>query len=405
MEIRPILSSLRRHKTAAALIVLEIALTCAILCNAIFLIGGRVEQMQRSSGIAENELLFISASSLSPERNADAARREDLAALAAVPGVKAASSVNQIPYGDNVWRMGVKLDPDQSDATLHVSTYMDDGGLVDTLGLTISQGRGFAEGEYQDMSAIDAGDGPAQVPSVILSRSLAEQLFPGESALGRDLHIWGESPSRVVGVMEDLLAPGSGRTLAEAYYTAMFPVRVANGDYALRTDPQQREAVLDAAIAALNAVDPNRIISQRTHVTDMRHAFHSRDRAVIWLLLAVCTCLLAVTAFGIVGLASFWVQQRTRQIGVRRALGATRGQILRYFQSENLILTTAGIALGMVLAYAINQWLMSAHELPRLPLHYLPAGALVLWLLGQLAVLGPARRAARIPPAIATRTA
>jgi putative ABC transport system permease protein len=124
-----------------------------------------------------------------------------------------------------------------------------------------------------------------------------------------------------------------------------------------------------------------------------------------WLLGAVCMGLLLITALGIVGLASFWVQQRTKQIGIRRALGATRGQILRYFQIENFLIAGIGIALGMLLAFGLNQLLMSKYELPRLPLLYLPAGALILWLLGQLAVLGPARRAAMVPPAIATRSA
>jgi putative ABC transport system permease protein len=98
------------------------------------------------------------------------------------------------------------------------------------------------------------------------------------------------------------------------------------------------------------------------------------------------------------------VQQRTKQIGVRRALGATRGQILRYFQIENFLLATVGIVIGMLLAYAINQLLMGRYELPRLPLVYLPVGALALWFLGQVAVYGPARRAAMVPPAVATRS-
>jgi putative ABC transport system permease protein len=125
---------------------------------------------------------------------------------------------------------------------------------------------------------------------------------------------------------------------------------------------------------------------------------------MMWLLVAVCIALLVVTALGIVGLASFWVQQRTKQIGVRRALGATRGQILRYFQTENFLLATLGIVIGMMLAYGINQLLMGKYELPRLPAVYLPIGAVVLWLLGQLAVFGPARRASAVPPAVATRT-
>ena len=136
----------------------------------------------------------------------------------------------------------------------------------------------------------------------------------------------------------------------------------------------------------------------------MRADYYRQDRAMAWLLVAVIVALLVVTALGIVGLASFWVAQRTKQIGVRRALGATRGQILRYFQTENFLLATIGIVLGMLMAYGINQLLMERYELPRLPALYLPVGALALWMLGQIAVFGPARRAAAVPPAVATRS-
>ena len=123
------------------------------------------------------------------------------------------------------------------------------------------------------------------------------------------------------------------------------------------------------------------------------------------LLVGVCVALLVVTALGIVGLGSFWVAQRRRQIGVRRALGATRADILRYFQTENFLLATMGIGLGMVLAYGINLFLMVHYELPRMPGFYLPIGALALWTVGQVAVLGPAMRASEVPPVVATRAA
>ena len=157
----------------------------------------------------------------------------------------------------------------------------------------------------------------------------------------------------------------------------------------------------------LKANGPNRIILEDNTKTlaELRQEYYQADRAMVWLLLAVCIALLVVTALGIVGLASFWVQQRTKQIGVRRALGATRGQILRYFQTENFLLASIGIVLGMLLAYAINQLLMSKYELPRLPLYYLPIGAVLWWLLGQIAGVGPARKAASVPPAVATRSA
>ena len=137
----------------------------------------------------------------------------------------------------------------------------------------------------------------------------------------------------------------------------------------------------------------------------MRQRYFRDDRSMAWLLVSTILALLGVTAIGIVGLASFWVQQRTRQIGVRRALGARRIDILRYFQTENFLLATAGIVLGCAAAIGINVWLMAHYAVPRLPIVYLPIGAVALWTLGQLAVLGPALRAARVAPTLAMRAA
>ena len=192
-------------------------------------------------------------------------------------------------------------------------------------------------------------------------------------------------------------------------YSAILPVRApytVGGNYVIRvTDPARRDEVLKAAVEALKPTARTASSWPTTpDVQELRAKYYQQDRAMVWLLVAVCIALLVVTALGIVGLASFWVQQRTKQIGVRRALGATRGQILRYFQTENFLLATLGIVLGMMLAYGINQLLMGKYELPRLPAIYLPVGAVALWLLGQVSVLGPARRAAAVPPAVATRS-
>jgi putative ABC transport system permease protein len=159
-----------------------------------------------------------------------------------------------------------------------------------------------------------------------------------------------------------------------------------------------------AAVKTLRKLDPHRIILEKKTFDQIRADFFRNDRAMAGTLLGVIIALLTVTALGIVGLASFWVAQRRRTIGVRRALGATRHQILRYFQTENFLLASIGIALGMVLAWGINLFLMHHYELPRLPWEYLPIGAVALWLIGQLAVLGPALRAANVPPVVATRS-
>ncbi len=405
MDIRPILSTLLRHKTAAALIVLEIALSCAIVCNALFLIGNRLDHMQRPSGFDETHLVFVKANGITKDEEAKAVTRADLDGLRAIPGVDSATVVNQIPFGNSVWMSGIKLRPDQEDSTLSTTNYMVSEDGLKTLGLRLLEGRDFAASEYVD-------DGDGWIPSVIVSRALAQRLFPDQGAVGQSIYVFGNKPHRIVGIVEHLPRPRDGGAPAAEYDMSMlFPSRVTysdGGTYALRVhDPAQRAAVLAQAQRVIASHGPTRIISKGGTGTmeDKRARYYRNDRAMAWLLVAVSAALLVVTALGIVGLASFWVAQRTRQIGVRRALGATKGQILRYFQTENFILATLGIVLGMVLAYAINQLLMSKYELPRLPLIYLPVGAVLLWLLGQIAVLWPARRAAAVPPAIATRSA
>ena len=410
MDIRPILTTLRRHKTAAALIVFEIALSCAIICNAVFLISNRLELMDRTSGLAEKEIVRVQLTGINNNKDARAVTQSDLAALRGLPGVKAATVTNQVTFGDSSWNSGVNLKQDQPFPNLSATTYFGDEQLVGTLGLNLIAGRGFNSDEFLNYEDLDKLPDDTGVPAAIVTKAVADKLFPGENAVGKSFYSWGDKPIRIVGVVDHLARPNNRGGAAEYEYSMLFPIRVTyevGGNYLLRVDPSRRDETMKAAIAALEKNGPTRIILQDETKTleQMRDEFYQQDRSMAWLLVAVCVALLVVTALGIVGLASFWVQQRTKQIGVRRALGATRGQVLRYFQTENFLLATVGIVLGMLLAYSINLWLMSAYELPRMPASYLPIGAVLLWLLGQIAVFGPAHRAAAVPPAVATRSA
>ena len=405
MDIRPILSTLFRHKTAATLIVLEIALSCAIICNALFLISNRLERMDRPTGLAENEIVRINTTSIGSEPEiADARAREDVAALRAVPGVAAATSTNHLPFDSSSWNSSISLQRDQRTPNLNANVYLGDEQLLETFGLRLVAGRDFISSEYVDWAALQKPGSEVPIPAALISRKVADELFPGQNAIGKTFYSWGEAPIRVVGVVEHLIRTNDNGGAAQSQYSMVLPVRVPMGRFALRTSPERRDDVLKAAVAALERNDPGRVILDQGSFAQLKQNWYRQDRAMAWLLMAVIVALLVVTALGIVGLASFWVQQRTKQIGIRRALGATRGQILRYFQTENFLLATVGIVIGMLLAYAINQLLMGRYELPRLPLYYLPVGAIALWLLGQIAVFWPARRAAAIPPALATRS-
>ena len=406
MHFRHILSALRRHRIAASLLVLEIAFTCAVVCNALFIIGHRLERMQRPTGVDEAHLVEVGVRSVAPgsAEALMAQTRTDLAALRAVPGVANAAIVNQTLFGHSISFSGVSLSDDSKAPSIPVTQYMGNAPLAATLGLKLSAGRWFKPDEFVSQSQLDGGAGG--IP-VIISRALAEHFFPGQSAVGKTLHAFGAN--QVVGVVQRLVQPRDYGAAGHYDYAMMFPVNESypHGTYLLRVkDSAQRQAVIQGALHALKVDGPLRLISPKdvTTLQAARARYYRNDRAMAWLLAGVCLLLLLVTTVGIVGLTSFWVAQRRRQIGIRRAIGATRSDILRYFQVENFLLATAGIVLGMVLAYGINLVLMAHYELPRLPVIYLPVGALALWIIGQLAVLGPALRAAAVPPVVATRS-
>ncbi|HUJ63413.1 MAG TPA: FtsX-like permease family protein [Kofleriaceae bacterium] len=405
MHFIPILSTLRRHRTAAVLIVLEIALTCAIVCNAIFLIGDRLHRMDQPSGVAENELLRIGLTGIGTKADAGSLTAQDLAALRAIPGVKSAATIDMVPFGGSSWNSSISLGPEDAASSVNAGMYMGGPDLIDTLGLQLVAGRGFTADEMVDFDAAQAQK--VHIPSIILTRGAARRLFQDKNPIGQPVYVWGKQPQIVVGVIDQIARPNevNGPELFDC--AMLLPVRLTYtnaGNYVVRVDPARLDEVNGEVEQTLDNVDPSRIILEHETFHQIRREHFKGDRAMAYLLVGVCLALLVITALGVVGLASFWVQQRTRQIGIRRALGATKRDIVHYFQMENFILATLGIVLGMALAYGVNLWLMGKYHVPRLPAEFLPIGASLLWLLGQVAVLGPALRAAAIPPAIATRS-
>jgi putative ABC transport system permease protein len=409
MELRPILSTLRRHKTTAWLLIMEIALTCAIVCNAVFMINHRLQHMHMSTGIDEHALVQVQLAEVTPSPDIYARAREDLAVLRQVPGVQDVALVNQLPLGGSSSNSSIKLDPEQREPTLaSVGTYFGET-LAQTMGVRLVAGRHLQPDEVLDadvvLKALASGDSKVLAPVTVITQALAQRLWPGADALGKTIYV-GPVGVRVVGVVADL-ARANAYDDATAHYSMILPVFMGAGkdqSYLIRTRPQDRQAVLKAAVTALKKADPRRVVTEQRTYDEVREKFFENDRSMAGILVGAIAALLVVTALGIVGLASFWVAQRRRTIGVRRALGATRRNILNYFQTENLLLATIGIVLGMALAYAINLFLMLHYELPRLPAIYFPVGAIALWLIGQLAVLGPALRAAAVPPVVATRS-
>jgi len=403
MQIRPILAALRKHRLATILIALEIALACAVLCNACFMIASRLSAMHIVSGVDENALATVQLSGYDPAKSADVDARA-LAALRAVSGVQSVALLNSIPFGMRRGTAGITTDAAGQRFGGVIEFYVGGPGSFHALGLQLTRGRGPQPDDFQPFAGLMPEEGPIQV-----TQALAEHLWPGEDPLGKQ--IWQDKfHFRVVGVLKTLARPDPpGWTPGKRAWSVFVPALPGpflSGSYLLRANPQDMPRVMRDALLAIGKALPDVVIDREdSHtLTELRDITFRNDHAMAGLLIGVIMALLMVTALGIVGLTSFWVAQRRKQIGIRRAIGATRGDILRYFQTENFLIVTFGIALGMLLAFVLNAVLMKFYELPHLPLYYLPLGALALWGLGQLAVLGPALRAAAVPPVVATRS-
>lgn len=418
MQLPPVITALRRHKAGALLIATQTALTLAIICNALFIIVHCVERMAEPTGLHEPGLFVIDSSHdglADPSTNKgqkviDAYTKADLTALRALPSVTSAYQTNTIPLNNYNYRIGFRLTPDSPILT-RTAIFFADTSTLDTLGVQLAAGRNFLSDEINTPDR----SGPLQPSVIIVTKSIASILFPNGDAVGKQVFLVGaDRPSTIIGVLNQLhssYTADGNRQLA--WNTMLIPSRVMSTSayYVIRAKTGQMREAMGAAKKALYAQDPQRLIEDGKGAdagvrsfSDIRAAAYQGDKLLAVLMGSIVVILIAVTAGGIIGLSSFWVGQRRRQIGIRRALGATSRNILSYFLTENAVICSAGVSAGIGLAFFLNNWTMSQFELSRLPVIYIVIGALLQLLLGQAAALAPALRASRVPPLEAFRS-
>ena len=411
MQIKPILAAMRRHKAGTILIGFQIALTLAIVCNALFIIHERMTRVSRPSGVNEKNLFVITndwVGNLSDPQTA-AQIRADLDALRQLGSVEDATAMNSFPLHGSGWDNYIRMKPDQIHMTTDSSIYMSDDHTLDTLGVKLVAGRNFTPNEIQALPIQQMTSWPV----IIVSKDLAKLLFPKGDALGKQIYVTNNyTPSTIIGISDTLQSHMMDNdSNAYAYNAVLVPMReLGTGyvQYLVRARPGQLEAAMRDAPKALVAQSRMRIFEARDGVmtfAQVRAKAYERDYGMAILMGIVSVVLLAITAAGIVGLTSFWVGQRRRQIGVRRALGATQRDILSYFMTENMLIGLGGIVVGTLLALGINLWMVTHYGVAHLSGSYLLVAAIALLVLGQGAVFAPALRAARVPPIEVTRTA
>jgi len=402
MEIGPIWRAMMRNKTGAILIATQIAITMAIMVNAISIMQERSRMMARPSGIDEHNIFTISSVGFAEDFNERVTIEEDLAALRALPGVVNAIQSNSVPLSGGGWSMGLQTEPGAEIDGTSVAVYFVDEHGIDTFGLELVAGENFSA---TDIEWFERGQ-TTWPDKTIITRAMAEALYPDDpaSALGQTVYISDDEPMTITGIIEQMQAPWNGWDGVERVMLTPTHTLFGATRYIIRTEPGQRDSLMPQVEELLAERNKDRIVRSMRTMDDIRERSYRGDSSMIKILIFTIVLLIAVTSLGIVGLASFSVNRRTRQIGTRRALGASKVAILRYFMTENFIISFVGVLIGAALTIGLNIIMIEAFSLTRITWYLVPAAMLMLLAVGQIAVFGPAKRASSVPPAVATRT-
>jgi putative ABC transport system permease protein len=401
-NFRPIASALWRNRTGAILVAFQIAIGLAVLVNAVYVVKQRIELIGRPTGMDTDNMIWVASVGFAKDYDYEAAWRQDLATLRGMPGVKAASLFSNIPLSGGGSSSGYQARPGEVSPkeTVPGNKYDVDEAAIDALGVKLIAGRPF---EPQEI--LPPSETFEDAPQAIVTQAFAKELFPNEqNFLGKTFYNGLSEPTTIMGVMDHMQGAWVGWDKLEN--VVLFP-RIKNGPtsvYLVRSEPGQRDAVMRDIEAQLGDSVPGRLLRWVRPFDYFIDQSYLSDRNMAIFLVSVTSALLAITALGIFGLATFNVSTRIRQIGTRRAVGARRMDIVRHFLVENWMVTTAGVVAGCGAALGIGYWISVKYELPRLDLYYLVGGILAIWLIGLAAALQPARRASTISPAVASRT-
>ncbi len=395
-------SSLRIGKFSRGLVVAEIALSFGLLVGAGLMIRSVAKLRTIDYGFAPQEIFSARVGLFDSDYPDDPSRvrffdemRERLAAL---PGVRSAAIASNLPgLGSGRWRVGVEgktYDRDQDYPMARGNSVSP--GYFESFGASVLQGRDFT-----------AQDRAETLPVAIVNQSFVQAFFPGESPVGRRFRV-GDSTSEepwvtIVGVVPDLFMGGPENEFPEGFYLPMAQ-KVARFMFMLARTDANPMALAPLVRDEVVAVDENLPIYW-VRTLEQAIAENTWFYTVFGTLFVVFGGVaLFLAAIGLYGVMSFAVSRRTKEVGVRMALGAERGDVLKLVLKQGLwqlaIGVVLGIGFGALLSRGLQEFLFEVGAMD--PMTFV-AIAVVLVSTGILASLIPARRATRVDPMVALR--
>ena len=387
--------------TRRSFVVVEVALALVLMVTAGLLLRSLSRLFAVPTGFNASHLLTMQVQTYGRRYDDDRVNHrffaQALEAVRQIPGVTAAAFTSQLPLSGDSDEYGARFEQDAPEVAYPVYRYSVTPGYFETIGIPLRRGRVF--------DALDVADAP---PVALISESLAMRRFPGQDPIGKRLHLGGRPDApmyTIVGVVGDVKQMSLALGQSDAVYTTTEQWHWADGALSLvmrgQGDPV---AFVSAAKNAIWSVDREQPIVRVALMDDLLATSAAERRFVLILFEAFGLVALALAATGIYGVLSGSITERTREIGVRSALGASRGSIVALIVRQGMALTGLGVALGLAGAIAASQaiaaMLFGVSTLD--PITYL--GVIVL--LGTVSVIAcsvPAWRAARIDPMVALR--
>jgi putative ABC transport system permease protein len=400
----PILSAMLKQKYLLLMIVMQIALTLAVLSNGLFIIEKRLDLLQRPSGIDEANTFVLTSSGFTADFNPTNSIQTDLAQLRQMPNIVNAVSTYSFPYsGGSEWDE-LQTTAGENQNQVPAASYNLDEQAIEALGLHLIAGDNF-----NPTDVLWQSENSKTIPSVaIITSSVASNLFnthEWSKVLGKTIYINKLHPVVIKGVVQQLQAPWD--PLGKINNSIIYPRIVTRNSsrYFIRTLPGQLKSSMDQVVQHLASNNQQRMIRKVQTIASLKKQVYAPDIAAVSILSVVICALTIIAALGIAGTANLNVLKNYKQIGIRRALGANKMDIFVHCLTENFIQTTAAVIIGCILALGLNIFLVEHYGLPKLPMFYLLVSVFFMYALGVLSTLKSTLKAMNISPAEATKSA
>ncbi len=402
LDIRLVLSAIRYSKAAVFLVIVQIALTFAIVSNVTSISAQLWQKMSRPTGMAVFSNIAIESVAIESNFNAKNAIAEDLAMIRSTPGVESASVLSEIPLGASAMVPVFRSESEKYgtiDARGYV--YLADQYAVDTLGINVIAGRNFNAEEIQEFERVSFR-GAHGVNPVLVTEQWGKMLFPDGDALGQSFRT-SMGMVKIIGIIE--VMQGAWADWEGFDRVALFPgILLGNRvEYLVRTEANRRDALIGELDQKLYGLNDRRVITSIKGQDEFLDSQYQNHSALLTSLMVVGLILMTFAVLGIYALTKFNISRQTRGIGIKRALGATKGMIVSYYLFENMVIATVGLLVGLSLVTSLNQYLVTNYDIATIDWVYVPLVAAFYVVTGLIAVYFPAVKAANAPAVEAIR--